>query len=166
MEQLEGRVAVVTGGAAGIGLGMARAFAGAGMRVVLADVREEAIDGAVAELTGQGHEAIGVPTDVVEACPTSRRWPPPRSTRSARSTCCATTPASACSRPIAQTSIEDWEWMLEIDLWGPIYGVKTFLPIIEREERGPHQLDVVDGRPARRWRGWAPTTSPSTASSR
>ena len=38
--------------------------------------------------------------------------------------------------PVAKTTIDDWEWMLGIDLWGPIYGVKMFLPIIEREDEG------------------------------
>src|SRR4051794_26532075 len=64
MQSVEGRVAVVTGAASGIGLGMARTFAGAGMRVVLSDVRKEPLDEAVEGLRAAGHEVIGVPTDV------------------------------------------------------------------------------------------------------
>ena len=73
MKIIEGRVAVVTGAASGIGLGMVRAFAGAGMRVVAADVRRETLDAVVDDLRGLGHDVIGVPTDVskradVEVC--------------------------------------------------------------------------------------------------
>ena len=64
MQSVEGKVAVVTGAASGIGLGMARAFTGAGMRVVLADVREDALEETVDALRGDGHDVIGVPTDV------------------------------------------------------------------------------------------------------
>ena len=64
---------------------------------------------------------------------------------------------------IAETTIDDWRWTLEIDLWGPIYGVKTFLPLIDGRARATSTR-------RRRWpASWpclasAPTTSPSTAS--
>src|SRR5262245_60415052 len=64
MQLVEGQVAVVTGAGSGIGLGMARAFADHGLRVVLADVRSDALDDAVAGLRASGSEAIGVTTDV------------------------------------------------------------------------------------------------------
>src|SRR5215210_1966290 len=64
MQQLEGKVAVVTGAASGIGRAMADRFAAAGMKVVLADVEKTALDDAVAEISGTGAEAVGVPTDV------------------------------------------------------------------------------------------------------
>ncbi len=135
MEQLEGRVAVVTGAAGGIGLGMVRAFAGAGMRVVIADVRKDAIDAAVAEITGQGHEAIGVPTDVSKLADVEALAAAALDTFGHVHVLCNNAGVGTFS-PISRTSIDDWEWMLGIDLWGPIYGVKTFLPLIEREEQG------------------------------
>ena len=64
MEDVRGKVAVITGGASGIGRGMANAFSDAGMKVVIADVRQDGIDIAVDELTKAGHEAIGVKVDV------------------------------------------------------------------------------------------------------
>jgi NAD(P)-dependent dehydrogenase (short-subunit alcohol dehydrogenase family) len=135
MEQLEGRVAVVTGGAGGIGLGMVRAFAGAGMRVVIADVRKDAIDAAVAELTGQGHEAIGVATDVSKLSEVEALAAATLDAFGRVNVLCNNAGVGTFS-PISRTSIDDWEWMLGIDLWGPIYGVKTFLPLIEREDQG------------------------------
>ena len=60
----QGRVAVVTGAAGGIGLGMARAFVDAGMRVVLSDVDADRVEASAASLRDAGHEAVGVRTDV------------------------------------------------------------------------------------------------------
>src|SRR5512147_312128 len=64
MQNLSGKVAVVTGGASGIGLGMARAFAGAGMKLVLADLDDAARDAAVVQFRADGIEAVGLRCDV------------------------------------------------------------------------------------------------------
>src|SRR3954451_18836427 len=64
MQELDGRVAVITGGASGIGRGLAHRFAGAVMRIVIGDVEEPALEVAVKELLDGGADAIGVPTDV------------------------------------------------------------------------------------------------------
>ena len=64
MQQLDGRVAVITGGGGGIGHAMGRAFGEAGMKVVLADIQPEPLEKAVAELTADSLDVIGVPTDV------------------------------------------------------------------------------------------------------
>ena len=64
MQSVEDQVTIITGAAAGMGLGMVRAFAGAGMRVVASDVRQDALDGAVADLRKAGHEVTGVVADV------------------------------------------------------------------------------------------------------
>ena len=64
MKDLHGKIAVITGGASGIGLGMARAFAGAGMKLVLADLDDAARDAAVAEFRSAGTDAVGMHCDV------------------------------------------------------------------------------------------------------
>ena len=64
MQQLSGRVAVVTGAASGIGLALARRFGAEGMKVVLSDVEESALAAATRMLVAEGHEAIGIPCDV------------------------------------------------------------------------------------------------------
>ena len=67
MQDLEGKVAVITGGASGIGRALAEAFAAEGMRLVLADVEAPALDKTVAELRERGHDLVGVVTDVTDA---------------------------------------------------------------------------------------------------
>ncbi|MBV9662232.1 MAG: SDR family NAD(P)-dependent oxidoreductase [Acidimicrobiales bacterium] len=67
MDRLQGKVAVVTAGASGMGLAMARRFAAEGMKVVIADIDDEAIDASVADLHGAGADAVGLHTDVSDA---------------------------------------------------------------------------------------------------
>jgi NAD(P)-dependent dehydrogenase (short-subunit alcohol dehydrogenase family) len=135
LQRVEGRVAVVTGAASGIGLGIARAFAAAGMKVVLADVREEPLEQAAAELRDGGGQAIAVRTDVARLDEVEALAAATLSEFGAVHVLCNNAGVGLFTR-IADTSIDDWRWTLEIDLWGPIHGVKTFLPIIEREDEG------------------------------
>jgi len=135
MQSVEGRVAVVTGGAAGMGLGMVRAFAGAGMRVVASDVRQDALDGAVAELRAAGHEVTGVAADVSQLADVEALAQATLDTYGAVHVLCNNAGVGLFST-VAKTTIDDWEWILGIDLWGPIYGVKVFLTLIEREDEG------------------------------
>jgi NAD(P)-dependent dehydrogenase (short-subunit alcohol dehydrogenase family) len=135
MERIEGRVAVVTGAASGIGLGIARAFAGAGMLVVLADVREEPLEQAASQLRDSGARAIAVRTDVRRLEEVEALAAATLAEFGAVHVLCNNAGVGLFTR-IAETTIDDWRWTLEIDLWGPIHGVTTFLPIIEREDEG------------------------------
>ena len=135
MEDVQGKVAVITGAASGIGRGMARTFADVGMKVVVADVRQDGIDTTVAELTGAGHEAIGVRVDVSRLAEVESLAEAAMDTYGAVHVLCNNAGVGTYA-PISAMSIEDWEWTLGIDLWGPIYGVKTFLPIMERQGEG------------------------------
>ena len=135
MQSVEGRVAVVTGAAAGMGLGMVRAFAGAGMRVVAADVRAEPLDEAVAALRADGRDVIGVPTDVSQLSDVEALAAATMDAFGAVHVLCNNAGVGMFA-PISKTSIDDWEWILGIDLWGPIHGVKVFLPLIEQQDEG------------------------------
>lgn len=127
MEELAGKVAVVTGAASGIGLALARAFAAEGMRLVLADLDGESLTTAVS--TGSGTEVVGVPTDVslpesVEALArqTSERF-------GAAPVVCNNAGVSAPGDPW-QRSLSLWAWMLAVNLWGVVHGVTAFLPLL------------------------------------
>ena len=135
MQRVEERVAVVTGAASGIGLGIARAFAAAGMKVVLADVREEPLEQAAAELRDGGGQAIAVRTDVTRLDEVEALAAATLAEFGAVHVLCNNAGVGGFAR-IADTTIDDWRWTLEIDLWGPIHGVKTFLPIIEAQDEG------------------------------
>jgi NAD(P)-dependent dehydrogenase (short-subunit alcohol dehydrogenase family) len=135
MQRVEDRVAVVTGAASGIGLGIARAFAAAGMKVVLADVRVEPLEQAADELRDGGAQALAVRTDVSRLDEVEALAAAALAEFGAVHVLCNNAGVGLFTR-IAETTIDDWRWTLEVDLWGPIHGVKTFLPIIEREDEG------------------------------
>lgn len=132
---VDGKVAVVTGAASGMGLAMARTFANAGMKVVLADIEETALDGAVNELSGAGHSAIGVRTDVSKLDEVQSLADATLKEFGAVHVLCNNA-GVGIGAPVGNTSIADWKWTLDIDLWGPIYGVETFLPLIEEQGEG------------------------------
>ena len=135
MQSVEGRVAVVTGAASGMGLGMVQAFTSAGMRVVAADVRVDPLEEAVAGLRAEGHEVIGVPTDVSKLSEVEALAAATMDAFGAVHVLCNNAGVGIFA-PIAKTSIDDWEWILGVDLWGPIYGIKVFLPLIEQQDEG------------------------------
>ena len=135
MQILEGRVAVVTGAASGIGLATATRFAAEGMRVVLADIERDALTTAVATLEAAGHEVLGVPTDV-------SRWEDIQAL--ADRTVAAfgqvhvvhNNAGVVRAGRMEELTLADWEWVLNVDLWSVIYGVKAFLPLIREAGEG------------------------------
>jgi NAD(P)-dependent dehydrogenase (short-subunit alcohol dehydrogenase family) len=129
------KVAVVTGGGSGIGRGIARAFAGAGAKLVLADIEQGPLDAVVDELVAAGHAAVGIRTDVSKLADIESLAEATMDTYGAVHVLCNNAGVGTAA-PIGQTSLADWEWTLNIDLWGPIYGVKTFLPLMEKQGEG------------------------------
>jgi NAD(P)-dependent dehydrogenase (short-subunit alcohol dehydrogenase family) len=136
MERLGGRVAVVTGGASGIGRALAEAFGAEGMKVVLADVEPTALDATAREIRAQGVEVLAVETDVTK---------PEQMTRLAEKTLAAfggvhvvCNNAGVFAGGLCWTQpVADYEWVLGVNMWGVIHGIRTFVPImLERGEEG------------------------------
>jgi NAD(P)-dependent dehydrogenase (short-subunit alcohol dehydrogenase family) len=136
MKEIEGKVAVVTGAASGIGLGLATRFAEEGMKVVLADVEEPALEAAVTRLRRAERDVIGVRTDVssyesVEAL-------------AARAVEAYGKVHLLCNNAgvgggnlLWQTTAKDWQWVMGVNLWGVINGIRAFVPgMIAHGEEG------------------------------
>jgi len=135
MEEFGGRVAVITGAASGIGLATAARLAQEGMRIVLADIEREALDAAVSKLKALGHEVIGVPTDVSQEDAIQRLADQTLDAFGQVNVVHNNAGVVRAGR-LAELSTADWEWVLGVDLWSVIYGVKTFLPLVREAGEG------------------------------
>ena len=139
MDTLAGKGAVVTGGASGIGLETARRLAARGARVVLADVEAAALDRAVDDLRSAGSEAWGVQCDVSSLADVTALAD--ESFRLLDQVHVVFNNAGvAARRPIASMTHDDWRWVIDVDLWGPIHGVEAFLPRLIEQRSGGHLL--------------------------
>lgn len=135
MQEFKDRVAVITGGASGIGLGMARAFARRGMKLVIADLDEVALKNVVAEFEGAGVAVVGQMTDVSQLDQVEALAETAIGAFGGVNILCNNAgvgiPTSA-----RKMKLKDWKWIIDVDLWGPIYGINVFLPLIEQSGEG------------------------------
>lgn len=136
MEDLQGKVAVITGGASGIGLATAKRLAREGVRVALADIEEKTLEGASEEVRGLGAEVLAVAVDV------GNREQVERLARETFERFGAThilfnNAGVAIAGGIETMRYEDWDWVMGVNLWGVIHGVTSFVPrMIEQGEPG------------------------------
>lgn len=142
MKDLQDTVAVVTGGASGIGLAMAQRFASEGMKVVLADVEEQALAKAAAELTEAGANVIGVPTDVSK----------PEQVEALRDEALAkygkvhlicNNAGVGAGGLLWETALEDWHWVMGVNLWGVIHGIRAFVPVLIEQGEDGHVVNTA-----------------------
>ena len=136
MSDLAGRVAVITGAASGIGLALSERFARAGMRVALADVEEPALQRAGERLASDGTEVLCVPTDVAEAAQMDRLARRVAEELGPAHLVCLNAGVSGGGGPIETLTAEDWDWALQVNLWGVIHGLRAFLGGLKERDEG------------------------------
>jgi NAD(P)-dependent dehydrogenase (short-subunit alcohol dehydrogenase family) len=127
MKELRDKVAVVTGAASGIGRALAAAFAAEGMRVVLADVERDALDAAAHEIAATGARTIAVPTDVASGAAVEALAAAAERAFGSVHVVCNNAGVSVAGLSWTHT-VADWEWVLGVNLWGVIHGVRAFVP--------------------------------------
>ena len=139
MEHLSAKVAVITGGASGIGFTTARRLASRGVRLVLADIEESALDRAVTELAAAGAAVEGVVCDVGDL----------KAVQHLADTAFEKMGAVhivfhnagvAVGGPIAEMKHSDWEWTMRVNVWGPVHGVEAFTQRMIAQGQGGHML--------------------------
>jgi NAD(P)-dependent dehydrogenase (short-subunit alcohol dehydrogenase family) len=141
VEQFEGRVAVVTGAASGMGLAFAERFVQEGMKVVLADVEKAALDEAVAGLEEAGGDVIGVRTDVSRLEDIEALASKTIDAFGAVHVVCNNAGVES-GAPFADIPPETWHWVLSVDLFGTIYGIRTFLPLLRKHAPDGHIVNT------------------------
>ena len=131
----EGKVAVITGAASGLGRGIADRFGAAGCRLVLADVEEAALAQATAELADAGAEVTAVPTDVSDAASMDGLAAAVLE-RHGHVDLLFNNAGVGVQKPTAEMTTRDWEWVLGVNLWGVIHGLRVFLPHMLARDAG------------------------------
>jgi NAD(P)-dependent dehydrogenase (short-subunit alcohol dehydrogenase family) len=136
------RVAVVTGGAGGIGFAMAEAFAARGARIALADVDEAGLAARAKALSERGAEVLCVATDVarresVEAL-AEAVW---KRFGAAHLVC--NNAGIAILGPLAEATPEDWRLTMDVNFWGVVHGVQAFVPRLVAQRAGGHVLNTA-----------------------
>jgi len=137
LPDLAGKVAVVTGGASGIGKGIAAQLVAEGARVVIADIQRDAMETAAAEIG-----AAGVLTDVSDPASVDALAAAVLDRYGAVHVICNNAGIGPLA-PVADLTLDDWRWMLGVNLWGVIHGVHTFLPILKQNRDGGHIVNTA-----------------------
>ena len=143
MKDFKDKVAVVTGGASGIGRAMAERFGAEGMKVVLADVEELALRQAEAEFREKGVDVLGVLTDVAKPEELEKLAQQTLNAFGAVHVVCNNAGVAGAWGPTWENTLEDWNWIVGVNLWGVIHGVRTFLPIMLQQGEEGHIVNTA-----------------------
>ncbi len=142
MKHIEGAVAFITGGAGGMGLGMAQVFSRAGMRVVIADIRQDALDAALRRFPAGNPGVVGVQLDVAD------REAYVRAADAAEKAfgkihVLVNNAGIGIVGSLLSATYADWDWGLAVNLGGVINGIQTVLPRIRRHGEGGHVVTTA-----------------------
>ena len=143
MEDVEGKTAFVTGGASGIGLGMATAFVGAGMNVVIADLRADHIASALEQFAGSGQSGNvhAITLDVTDRDGFARAADEAERTFGRVHVLCNNAGMGILG-PVTLARYDDWDWGLGVLLGGTINGIQTFVPRMLEHGEGGHIVNT------------------------
>ena len=142
MKELRDKVAFITGGASGLGLGMAKAFGREGMKVMIADIEQSALTRAVDELRGLQVRAEGVICDVGSRAVLREAALKTIATYGKVHVVCNNA-GVAVGGPVGTVSERDWDWIMDVNLMGVVYGTEVFAPLIESHGEGGHFVNTA-----------------------
>ncbi len=140
MRDLSGKVAFITGGASGVGFGMAQAFCGAGMSVVIADVRQDHLDEAMKSFAGARVHPLRV--DVTDRKAMARAADEAERVFGKVHIVCNNAGINLFN-DIGSASYDDWDWILGVNLGGVVNGIQTFVPRIKAHGEGGHIVNTA-----------------------
>jgi NAD(P)-dependent dehydrogenase (short-subunit alcohol dehydrogenase family) len=142
MRDIAGKTAFVTGGADGIGLALGRAFAEAGMNVMLADIESDALAPAVQTLRDSGANVSGVVCDVADFTSVEQAAETSFKTFGNVHVVCNNAGVAGGSG-VDNISLDNWRWVLDVNLMGVLHGIHAFLPHIRAHGEGGHIVNTA-----------------------
>jgi NAD(P)-dependent dehydrogenase (short-subunit alcohol dehydrogenase family) len=142
MRELVGKAAFVTGGASGIGLALGKAFAQAGMNVMLADIETDALAAAVNSLHNFGPAVRSVICDVADPSSVERAAKTSFEAFGNVHVVCNNAGVGAAGG-IDNISLDNWRWVLDVNLMGVVHGIRSFLPHIRAHGEGGHIVNTA-----------------------
>lgn len=142
MRDLKGKTAFVTGGANGVGYGMAHAFLGAGMNVMIADIRGDHIEKALERLQGVGGSVDGINVDVTDRDAMAAAADAAERRYGKVHMLCNNAGINVFG-PVEQGSYDDWDWIMDVNLNSVFNGLKSFLPRIQAHGEGGHIVNTA-----------------------
>ena len=142
MRDFAGKTAFVTGGAAGIGLALGRAFAQSGMKVMLADIETDALQAAVKNLREISPDISGTICDVADAASVERAAQAAFDAFGNVHVVCNNAGVAA-GGGIDHISLDNWRWVIDVNLMGVLHGIKSFLPHIRAHGEGGHIVNTA-----------------------
>jgi NADP-dependent 3-hydroxy acid dehydrogenase YdfG len=158
MRALRGRVAVVTGAASGIGRALAERFAAEGMSVVMADLEEESLTAVCNAMRAAGADVLGVRTDVADATSVEALAAAAVARFGGFHLICNNAGVGGHLGPSWETPLADWRWVVDVNMFGVVHGIRTFVPALVAQAEG----HVVNTASAAAWRA-APAMAPYAA---
>lgn len=142
MQNLDGKTAFVTGGASGIGLALGRAFAEAGMNVMLADIETATLALAVEDLEASGANVRGIACDVADAASVEAAAQATFSAFGNVHVVCNNAGVAAGAN-LDDISLDSWRWVLDVNVMGVVHGVRAFLPHMRAHGEGGHIVNTA-----------------------
>ena len=153
MKEFSEKVAVITGAASGIGRGLVDRCVEEGMKVVLADLDEEGLAQAESELQARGATTLVVVTDVSKADEVEALAQETLDAFGSVHLLCNNAGVTA-GGSVWETSLADWDWVMGVNLWGVIHGVRTFVPIMLDQGAECHVVNTASAAGLLSSRGW------------
>lgn len=157
MQELNGKVAVVTGAASGIGLALTQEYVANGMHVVMADVEAEALTLAAKGLQAAGAEVLPVVTDVSDRSQVEELRRQTLAHYGHAHVICNNAGVAVLA-PTWEIGPNDWQWVLSVNLGGVVNGITTFLPLLMEQGEG-HIVNTASMAGVAIFPGWAPYTA-------
>ena len=142
MREIKGKTAIVTGAASGIGLGIAKALAHAGANLVLADLRPDALEVARKTIEAIGVRAVGVTIDVSDAQSVALAGNAALDAFGALHIAVNNAGVAMHGTALEQVSLEEWDWVIGVNVKGVINGIRTFVPMIRSHGEGGHVVNT------------------------